>query len=300
MSTIKDLKGNRSRKMFLGGTLPWGVCGSNPHSKSVAPSEQEQVESLVTDPEQIKSILLDITEKDECAYFKRCEHGTVYRCQVKIIDDSDPLKKARMTAARQAELAKRSKPLLFIYSIVPLLLPHKMEPGQVLIVIFSAHDWHYRADLVVLSALETGWKISYPERCVKVGRMRKSFRVVATDTDTCMRIVQEAGRSMADPDVCDVSMGGCSFTVPPNEPMLIIGSPININLEWGNFTVEERCNVSLQGVIKAVSANGRMYHVAFTDVGESPETESLLEQLMAFVQSQRLNRRRRKYRGICK
>lgn len=296
MPTFKDSKGNRPRKLFLGGTLPWGVSRSTLHPKGVTSGAQEEVGSVITDSEQLKTILLDITEKDECVYFRRHEQGTAYRCQIKVVDDADPPKKPKMAVPRQAEPIKQPKPLLLIHHVVPLPAGQKMEPGQVLTVIFSAQDWHYRGDLVVLSALGDGWKISYPERLIKAGRVRKCFRVLATDTDTCMHIIRASGHAVADADIYDVSMGGCSFLAPPNEPTLEIGSPVQINLEWGDFEEDVRLGLCVQGVIKAISGNGLLYHVAFADVGESPETESLLEQLVAFVHAQRLNRRRRKYR----
>ena len=326
MST-KESTQNRPKKNLFGWLLSWGKSGSASPAGGRVPKDDEQAEAVITHPDKLKSLLQDVAEQEGGVYFRRNERGVSYSCQIKLDEEKPqptetakpqpdaetkpqptetakpqplatgkvppppPVAKPWQSAAKKAEATEPVEPLLILHNLVPSPDEQKMQPGQELTVMFASRGWHYRADLVVRSALATGWVVSYPERLTKVGRQREYFRILTTDADTCLRVVREAGCYVSDPDLHDVGMGGCSFTIPPDEAPMEVGAKVIINLEWGDLQQEEdRVDTTVEGIVKGKSGKG-LYHVAFTGLGELTEATMLLGQLVAFIQAQRLSQR---------
>ncbi len=290
-------KGVQIKKwMYHGVFLPWETLSERIAGQAVS-AGQQPVDSVITDPEQIKAILLDVIADKAEIFFKRDGHGSVCHCQMqweRVTPQPSVTGKSLRTDPRETKPDKAAAPLLHLVHVIPDLETQQMRSGQSLTVIFTWQGWYYRTHLQVAYPAATGWVVSYPTQLLKAGRQRGSLRITTTETDTCLRLTHATGESIPDPDLRDVSMGGCSFMVPPEAASLPIGSRVTVHLEWGELEPSHRSLLSVGGIIKSRDRDG-LYHVAFTELGEEMERFDLLEALLLFVQEQRLNRHSRKY-----
>lgn len=291
MPTPGQHKENKPKKTYLDLIFPQKTPLFTYQSKTGRP-EEEEVERVITDPDKLKKVLSHMMEGEGSVYFRRNERGGAYHCQIQLTHGNrdpslDGTVRSSISLTGKTNLAEQAKPLLVVHNITPSPDPRQMEPGQNITIMFSFYGWHYRADVVVHAPATEGWVLSYPDRLTKIGRQRDCFRAVVNNHETCIYVIREAGCDVADPEIRDVGMGGCSFMPSPEEATMSIGSRIQITLEWDD-PPEERNTVTVEGIIKAKSGNG-LYHVVFTGLGALTKEAKLLGHLVAFLQTKRLS-----------